>query len=233
MNFDSAAMSPSAGLVNPDGSSASQNDAARALPMRAANATCDGSHVSSVAERTLEMCVPSERWTPFVFFHCFFILFFSSKDEKKSQLDFFKKRKKNEGKKEKNNNTHRFLSSFSLSPEQLRQTNTPRLTEAHVGPLPPHSAHRRLASSLRRAARARRWASAWARVTEDLSAIFLFSLVFRRGRGRGRGRKQERKKNRWSRRRRRQQRQSNEKKQKTRPFLSCFLSFFLRPSARG
>ena len=56
-------------------------------------------------------------------------------------------------------------------PEQLRQTKTPRLTLAHVGPLPPHSAQRRLASSFKRAARARRWASAWARVTEDLSAI--------------------------------------------------------------
>ena len=56
----------------------------------------------------------------------------------------------------------------------MRQTNTPRLTLAQVGPLPPHSAQRRLGSSLSRAARARRWASAWARVTEDLSAIFAF-----------------------------------------------------------
>ena len=68
MNLLSAAMSPSAGLENPLGSSASQNSAARALPMRAANATWPGSHVSSVAERTLEMCVPSERCTPVVFF---------------------------------------------------------------------------------------------------------------------------------------------------------------------
>ena len=65
-------------------------------------------------------------------------------------------------------------------PEQLRQTKTPRLTLAQVGPLPPHSAQRRLASSFRRAARARRWASAWARVTEDLSAIdFTFFFKWR------------------------------------------------------
>ena len=68
MNLLSAAMSPSAGLENPLGSSASQNSAARALPIRAAKATCPGSHVSSVADRTLEMCVPRERWTPAFFF---------------------------------------------------------------------------------------------------------------------------------------------------------------------
>ena len=57
-------MSPSAGRANAGGRRASQNVAARALPIAAANATWSGSQVSSVAERTLEMWVPSERWTP-------------------------------------------------------------------------------------------------------------------------------------------------------------------------
>jgi hypothetical protein len=34
------------------------------------------------------------------------------------------------------------------SPEQLRHTNTPRLTLAHVGPRDPQSAHRRFSSCL-------------------------------------------------------------------------------------
>ena len=36
------------------------------MPILAAKATWAGSHVSSVADLTFEMCVPSERWTPVV-----------------------------------------------------------------------------------------------------------------------------------------------------------------------
>jgi hypothetical protein len=64
MNALSAAMSPSGGRAKLGGRRASQKAAARALPMRPAQATWDGSHVSSVADRTLEMWVPRDRWTP-------------------------------------------------------------------------------------------------------------------------------------------------------------------------
>jgi len=64
MNVLSAAMSPSTGRAKPGGRRASQYPAARALPMRPAHATWAGSQVSSVADRTLEMWVPRERWMP-------------------------------------------------------------------------------------------------------------------------------------------------------------------------
>lgn len=43
--------------------------------------------------------------------------------------------------------------SLDPSPEQLRQTNTPRLTEAQVGPREPQSAQRRFSSCFRSADR--------------------------------------------------------------------------------
>ena len=53
-------------------------------------------------------------------------------------------------------------------PEQLRQMNTPRFTDAHVGPLARQSAHRRLSSCLNRAVRMRLCSSACAFVTDVL-----------------------------------------------------------------
>ena len=103
MNLLSAAMSPSAGLWNPPGSSASQNKAARALPILAANATCPGSQVSSVAERTLEMCVPRERWTPcscVILFFCFYRYGLEGKKNERMSQRAREKEKREEEKKE-------------------------------------------------------------------------------------------------------------------------------------
>ena len=62
-------MSPSAGRWKALGRRSSQNRLARLLPMSSTKATCSGSQVSSVVERTLDMCVPKERWMPEQFRH--------------------------------------------------------------------------------------------------------------------------------------------------------------------
>ena len=57
-------MSASAGLWKPLGRRSSQNRLPRLLPMTSTKATCSGSQVSRVVDRTLDRCVPRERWMP-------------------------------------------------------------------------------------------------------------------------------------------------------------------------
>ena len=64
MKLFSRVMSPSAGRLYPVGRRASQYRLALRLPIAWAKATCSGSQVSSVVERTLEQCTPSDRCTP-------------------------------------------------------------------------------------------------------------------------------------------------------------------------
>lgn len=60
MKTDSARMSPSRGRSKLGGSRASQKIAARPLPIAATKATCSGSQVSRLAERTLDRCTPMD-----------------------------------------------------------------------------------------------------------------------------------------------------------------------------
>jgi hypothetical protein len=89
IKFRNAPMSPSAGLRKFLGSRASQKTLARRFPILWTKATCSGSQVSKVVDRTFEVSTPKDRCTPL----------------------------------------------------QLRQTKTPRFTDAHVGPLAWQSAH--------------------------------------------------------------------------------------------
>ena len=64
--------------------------------------------------------------------------------------------------------------SAGVAPEQLRQTNTPKLTLAQVGPLELQSAQRRLPSSLSRLVKMRLCSSFWRLLTDDLSFRAIF-----------------------------------------------------------